>query len=128
MRVFGNTCRMRRKSFVPKRDEGAGEWKRLYNEEFHDLYSSPNIVRAIKARRIGWTGNVACMSEVRGGHRVLGGKADGRRPLERPRCRWVILKLIFKKMTGVIDCIDLAQERGRRDTCECGKEPSNSLK
>jgi hypothetical protein len=89
--------------------------KRLHNEELHDLYSSPNIVRVIKARRIGWTGNVACMSEGRGGHRVLVGEAEGRRPLERPRCIWIILKLIFKKLTGVMHCIVLALDRGRRD-------------
>jgi hypothetical protein len=64
----------------------------------------------------------------RGGHRVLVGKVEGRRSLERPRCRWITLKLIFKKLMGIIDCIDLAQDRGRRETFECGNEPPGSIK
>jgi len=84
MSVFGNTFRVRKKSFVPHRDDVTGEWERLHNEELHDLYSSPDVVRVIKARRIGWTGNVARMAESRCGHRVIVGKAEGRRSLERP--------------------------------------------
>jgi hypothetical protein len=128
MSVFESTCRMRRKSFFLKREEGVGEWKILHNEKLHDLYSSPNIVRAIKSRIIGWAGNVTCMVQGSGGHRILVGKSEGRRSLERPRCRWITLKLIFKTLVGVMECIDLAQFRGRRETCECGNEPSVSIK
>ena len=54
-----------RRIFGPKRDEVAGEWRKLHNEELHDLYSSPNIVRVIKSRRERWVGHVACMGERR---------------------------------------------------------------
>ena len=70
-------------------DELTGEWRRLHNEEPNDLYSSPNIVRVIKSRRMRWVGHVARMGEERGVCRVLVGKPEGRRPLGRPRRRWV---------------------------------------
>jgi len=73
-------------------------------------------------------GNVACMAESSGGHRVLEGKAEGRRPLERPGCKWFTLKCIFKKLLGVMECTNLALDRGRRETCECGNELSGSIK
>ena len=57
--MVGN--RVLRKIFGPKRDEVTGEWSRLHNEELNDLYSSPNIVRMIKSRRMGWDGHVARM-------------------------------------------------------------------
>ena len=59
------------------------------NEELNDLYSSPNIVRVIKSRRMRWAGHVARMGEKKGAHMVLVGKPDGKRPLGRPRRRWV---------------------------------------
>ena len=59
-----------------------------HNEELNDLYSSPNIVRVIKSRRMRWAGHVARMEERRGVHKVLVGKRDGKRPLGRPRRRW----------------------------------------
>jgi len=62
-----------------------GEWRRLRNEELNDFYSSPNIVRVIKSRRMRWAGHVAHMAEERGVYRVLVGKPEGRRPLGRPR-------------------------------------------
>jgi hypothetical protein len=75
--------------FGPRRDEVTGEWRRLYNEELNDLYSSPNIVRVIKSRRMRLAGHVARMGKERGVYRVLVGKLQGRRPLGRPRRRWV---------------------------------------
>ena len=83
LRVFEN--RVLRKVFGPRRDEVTEEWRRLHNEELNDLYSSPNIVRVIKSRRMKCAGHVACMGEVRGVYRVLMGKPEGRRPLGRPR-------------------------------------------
>ena len=74
--------------FGSKRDGVTGEWRKLHNEELNDLYSSPNIVRVIKSRRMRWTGHVACMEEGRGVHKVLVGKPGGKRPLGRPGCRW----------------------------------------
>ena len=60
----------------------------LHNEELNGLYSSPNIVRVIKSRRMRLAGHVACMGEDRGMHRLLVGKPEGKRPLGRPRRRW----------------------------------------
>ena len=75
--------------FGSRRDEVTGEWRRLHKEELNDLYCSPNIVRVIKSRRMRWVGHVARMGEERGVYRVLVGKPEGRRPLGRPRRRWV---------------------------------------
>jgi hypothetical protein len=77
-----------RRVFGPKRDEETGEWRRLHNEELNDLYSSPNIIRVIKSRRMRWAGHVARMGEGRGAYRILVGRPEGRRPLGRPRHRW----------------------------------------
>ena len=96
MRVFEN--RVLRRIFGPKRDGVTGEWRKLHNEELNVLYSSPNIVRVIKSRRMSWAEHVALMEEGRGVHRVLVGKPEGKRPLGRPRRRWrIILKWIFRK-------------------------------
>jgi len=78
-----------RRIFGPWRDEVTRKWRRLHNEEVNDLYSSPNIVRVIKWRRMGWTGHVVRMGEETGVYRVLVGKPEGRKPLGRPRRRWV---------------------------------------
>ena len=87
LRVFENM--MLRRIFGPRRDEVTGEWRRLHNEELNDLYSSPNIARMIKSRRMRWAGHVARMGEERVVYRVLLGKSEGRRPLGRHRHRWV---------------------------------------
>jgi hypothetical protein len=84
--VFEN--RVLRRIFGPKRDEATGEWRRLHNEEINDLYSSPNVIRVIKSRRMRWAGHVARMGEKRGADMILVGKPEGRRPLGRPRRRW----------------------------------------
>ena len=75
--------------FGPRRDEVTREWRRLHNEELNDLYSSPNIVRVIKPRRMRWAGHVARMGEERGTYRFLVGKPEGKRPLGRQRRRWM---------------------------------------
>jgi hypothetical protein len=81
--VFEN--RVLRKIFGPKRDEVTGEWRRLHNGELYDLYSSQNIILAIKSRIMRWAGHIAHMGDRRGGYRVLVGKPEGKRPLGRPR-------------------------------------------
>ena len=84
LRVFQN---MVLRIFGPRRDEVTGEWRRLHNEELNDLYSSPNIVRVIKSRRMRWAGYVARMGQERVVYRVLLGKPEERRPLGKPRRR-----------------------------------------
>ena len=78
-----------RRIFGPRRDEVTGEWRRLHNEELNDLYSSPNILRVIKSRRIRWAGHVARMGEERGVYRVSVGKLEGKGPMGSPRRRCV---------------------------------------
>jgi hypothetical protein len=83
--IFEN--RVLRKIFGPKSEED-GSWRKLHNDELHDVYSSPNIVRVIKSRRKRWAGNVARMGEGRVADRVLVGRPESKRPLGRYRCRW----------------------------------------
>ena len=103
------------KTFGPRRDEVTGEWRRLHNEDLNDLYCSPNIVRVIKSRRMRWAGHVAYMGEESGVYRVLVGKMEGRRPLGRPRRRWVdnIRMNIQEVGCGYMDWIGLAQDTER---------------
>jgi hypothetical protein len=75
-----------RKIFGSKRKED-GSWRKLHNDELHNLYPSPNIVRVIKSRRMRWTGHVARKGEGRDVYRVLVGRAEGKRPLRIPRRR-----------------------------------------
>ena len=82
--------------------------------ELNDLYSSPNIVRVIKSRRMRWVGQVARMGERRGLHKVLVGKPEGKRPLGRPRHRWVDIRMDLQEVgCGYVDWIGLAQDRDR---------------
>jgi len=113
LRVFEK--RVLRRIFGPRRDEVMGEWRRLHNEELNDLYSSPNITRVIKSRRMRWAGHVARMSEERGVYRVLLGKSEGRRPLGRPSHRWVDnIRMDLQVVgCGYMDWIGLAQGRDR---------------
>jgi hypothetical protein len=66
-----------------------GHGRKLHNAELHNLYSSPNISRMIKSRRIRWPGHVARTGEKKNAYRTLVGKPEGKRPLGRPRCTWV---------------------------------------
>jgi hypothetical protein len=87
LKVFES--RVLRRIFGPMRDEVTGEWRKLHNEELRDLYSSPSIIRIIKSRRMRWAGHVARMCEKRNAYRILVGKPEGKRPLGKPRRRWV---------------------------------------
>ena len=104
-----------RRIFRPRRDEVTGEWRKLHNEELNDLYSSPNIVRVIKSRRMRWARHVARIGEERVVYRVLVGKPVGKRPLERPRRRWMDnIRLDLQEVgCGYMDSIGLAQDRDR---------------
>jgi hypothetical protein len=84
--VFEN--RVLGRIFGPKRDEMTGGWRKLHNEELHSLYSSPNIIRMIKSRRVKWTGHVARMGVMRNAYKILVGNFVGKRPLGRPQCIW----------------------------------------
>jgi hypothetical protein len=86
LRVFGN--RVLRRIFGSKREEVAGGWRRLHNEELHNLYCSPNIIKAIKSRRMILVGHVVCMGNMSNAYKFFAGKPDGKRPLRRPRHRW----------------------------------------
>jgi hypothetical protein len=111
--VFEN--RVLRRIFGTRRDEVTGEWKKLYNKELNNLYSSPSIVLEIKSRRMRWAGHVALMGEGRGVYRVLVGKPERKRPLGRPWHRWEDnTKMDLKEVgCGGMDWIELAQDRDR---------------
>jgi hypothetical protein len=87
----------------------------VHNKELHDLYSSPSIIRIIKSRRMRWAGNVALMGEKRNAFRLLVGKPEGKRPLGRPRRRWVDNIRINLGEVGWsdVDWIGLAKDRNR---------------
>jgi hypothetical protein len=106
--VFEN--RMLRRIFEPKRDEVIGEWRKLHNEELHDLYSSPSIIRIIKARRMRWAEHVARMGEKSDAYKLLAGKPERRRPLGRPRRRWLdnIRMDVVEVGSGDVDWIGMA--------------------
>jgi hypothetical protein len=85
--VFEN--RVLKRIFGPKIFEVTGDWRKLYNEEFHILCSSPNIIRMMKLRSMRWAGHVARRGEPKNAYGILEGKPEGKRPLERPRREWV---------------------------------------
>jgi len=111
--VFEN--RVLRRIVGPERDGLTGQWTKLHNEELNDLYSSPNILRVIKSRRMRLGGHVARMGEGRGVYRVLVGKPEEKRSLGRPRRRWEDnIKMVLQEVgCGVMDWIELAQDRDR---------------
>jgi hypothetical protein len=116
LKVFEN--RVLRKIFGPKREED-GSWRKLHNDELHSLYSSANIVRVIKSRRMRWAGHVARMGEGRGAYRVLVGRPEGKRPLGRPRRRWEDNIKMDLRYTGIdgANWTQLAQDRVQWRAC-----------
>jgi hypothetical protein len=108
--VFEN--RVLRRIFGPKREED-GSWRKLRNDEIHSLYSSSNIVRVFKSRRMTWAERVVRMGEGRGVYRILVGKPEGKRPLGRPRRRWKYNIKMGLKEVGIdgANWIRLAQGR-----------------
>jgi hypothetical protein len=110
--VFEN--RVLRRIFGPKWDEVTGEWRKLHSGELHNLYSSPDIIRQIKSRRLRWAGHVARMGEGRNVYGVLVEKPEGKRLLERPRRRWEDgIKMDLREIGWGVEWIHLAQDRDR---------------
>jgi hypothetical protein len=96
-----------------KKDEVVGGWRKLHNEELHNLCCSPSIIRIIKSRRMRWAGQVARMVEKRNAYRILVGKPEGKIPLGRPRRRWGDnIKMDLREIGwGGMDWIHMAQDR-----------------
>jgi hypothetical protein len=113
LRVFQN--RALRRIFRPKRDEVTGGWRKLHDEELHDLYSTPSIIRIMKSRRMRWTGHVARMRKKRNVYRLLVGKPEGKRPVGKPNLRWTdnTEMDIVEIHLGDVDWIGLARDRYR---------------
>jgi hypothetical protein len=112
LRVFEN--RLLRTIFGPERDEVMGGWRKQHNEELCNMFSS-NIIRMIKSKRMRWAGHVACMGKKRNMYRLMVGKPEGKRPLGRPRHRWVdnIRIDLVEIGWGGADWIGLAQDRDK---------------
>jgi hypothetical protein len=108
--VFEN--RVLRGIFGPKRDEVIGGWRKLHNEELHNLYCSPSIIRMIKSRRIRWAGHVTRMGK-KNAYRIFLGKPEGKRTLGIPRRRWEDnIKMDLREIGwGGMGWIDLAQDK-----------------
>jgi hypothetical protein len=104
-----------RRIFGPKKDEATGGWRKRHNEELHDLYSSPIIVRVIKSRRIRWAGHVARMGGGKSCVQGFSGKSEGMRPLGRHRLRGENnIKMDLQGVEcGGMDWIEMAQDRDR---------------
>ncbi|KAJ4446624.1 hypothetical protein ANN_13321 [Periplaneta americana] len=111
LRVFEN--KVLRKIFGAKRDEVTGEWRKLHNTELYAFYSSPDIIRNIKSRRLRWAWHVARIGESTNAYRVLVGRPEGKRPLGRPRHRWEDNIKMDLREVGYDDkeWINLAQDR-----------------
>jgi len=111
--VFEN--RVLRRIFGPRKHEVTGEWRKLHIEELNDLYSSPNIFRVIKSKRMRWAGHVTHKGERRDVYRVLMGKLEGKRQLGRHRHRWESnIKIDLQEVgCGGVDLIELVQDRDR---------------
>jgi hypothetical protein len=106
--------RVLRRIFGLKRDEMTGEWRKLHNEELRDLYSSQSIIRIIKSRRMRWAGHVARRRAKRNAYRLLVGNPEGKRPLGRPRRKWVDKRMALGEVGwDDVDWIGLAQDRNR---------------
>jgi hypothetical protein len=108
LREFEN--RVLRGIFGSKGDEVIGGWRKLHNEELHNLYCSPSIIRMIKSKTMRWAGHVERIREKRNAYRILSGEPEGKRPLGRPRRRWEDnIKMDLREIGwGGTDWIDLA--------------------
>jgi len=92
-----------RRIFVPKREEVIGIWRKISNEELHNLYSSPNVIRVIKSKTLKRAGHVACMLEVINAYKNFKGKPKGKRPLRTPRRRWEDREIVWEDVAQIRD-------------------------
>jgi hypothetical protein len=110
--VFEN--RVLRRIFGPKRDEVTGKWRKLHNEELHDLYSLPSIIRIMKSNWMRGAGHLSRMGERRNTYRLLVGKPEEKRPLGRPRRRQMDIRMdVVEVGWSDVDWICLTQDRDR---------------
>jgi hypothetical protein len=111
--VFVNT--VFRMMFGPKKDEVTEDWRILRNKKLYGLYTSRNIIRVTKSRRMRWALHVARVGDRRGAYIVLVGRPEGRRPLEKPRPRWEDnIKMDLQEVGwGGMDWSALTQDRDR---------------
>jgi hypothetical protein len=115
--------------FGSKRDEVTGGWRKLHNEELHNLYSSPNIIRMMKSRRMRWAGHTS--RKRREAHKILVGKPKGKSPFGRPRrgLENNIKMQVTEIQWELADWIRLTQDKGAvTGSCEHGNKPSGSIK
>jgi hypothetical protein len=125
--VFEN--RVLRRIFGPKRDEVTEEWRKLHNQELHNLYSSPDIIRQVNSRRMRWAEHVARMGKEKKVYKVLVGKPEGKSTLGRPRRRWEDGIRMDLREIGLGECGLDSTRSGKglvAGCCECGYEPSGS--
>jgi hypothetical protein len=120
--------RVLRRMFGPK---VAGGWRRLHNEEFHNLYASPSIIKLINSRKMRRAGHVARMGEMRNVYSIFVRNPRGRKPLGRPRRRWKdnIRMYLRKVVWDGVDWIHVTQDRDQwRAVVEDGNVTSGSIK
>ena len=127
LKVFQNRVL---KIIGPKRYDVTREWRKLHNEKLNDLYSSRNIARVIKSKRMRWAGHVAVWVDWRGIYRDLLGNPEGKRSLGRPRPRWEdnIQMDLQEVRTGVWIGSSKSRQGQVADICECRNELSCSIK
>jgi glutamate synthase domain-containing protein 2 len=124
LRVYEN--RVLRRIFGLKREEVAGDWRRLHNEELHNLYTSPNVTGMIRSRRMKWEEHVARMRAIRNAHNIFAGKPEVKRPLGRTRRRWEDNFRTELRENRKVRC--RLDSSGSGQVCEHSNEPSVSIK
>jgi hypothetical protein len=104
-----------RRIFGPQMDQVTEEWRKLHNEELRDMYSSRSVIRVIKSRRMRWAGHLQECGEKRNAYRLMVGKPEGKRPIGRPRRKWVdYIEMDLREIEcGVVDCIGVVQDRDK---------------
>jgi hypothetical protein len=113
LNVFEN--KVLKRIFGPKKDEVMGGWRKLHNEVLHDMYLSSSKIRISQSRKMRWTANVTRVGENRNVYRLLVGKPEGKKPLDRAKRRWIdnIKMDLLKMELGGVDWIGQGQDRDK---------------